>query len=352
MRFIHIADTHLGMKPDRGYPWSEAREDELWFALERVCKVCREEGIPLLLIAGDLFHSQPKLSELKEVNGLFASVPGTRVVIIAGNHDYIGAASGYRDFEWVDNVSFFPAENVASVYFEELNTEIYGLSFRHRQIREPLLKGIKPQHADRINILLMHGGIQDCLPTDFKELEAAGFDYVACGHIHTPQKLAKNIIYPGCLEPLEKNDTGERGYIKADIDGQTRAADIRFVPDACRKYFKTDINVTPDMTAHDVSDRIADIVEECGKENIYSFTLKGRRDADICFDSVAARDGAQILEIEDLTEPDYDFDRLLKENRDNIIGMYINRICAGTGNSETKRKALTYGISALLGKLE
>ena len=25
MRFIHIADVHLGMQPDAGFPWSEER---------------------------------------------------------------------------------------------------------------------------------------------------------------------------------------------------------------------------------------------------------------------------------------------------------------------------------------
>ena len=28
MRFIHLADVHLGAVPDRGCPWSKEREEE------------------------------------------------------------------------------------------------------------------------------------------------------------------------------------------------------------------------------------------------------------------------------------------------------------------------------------
>ena len=52
----------------------------------------------LLLISGDLFHRQPLVRELREVNALFASVPEVRVVLIAGNHDYVREDSAYLKF--------------------------------------------------------------------------------------------------------------------------------------------------------------------------------------------------------------------------------------------------------------
>ena len=63
MRFIHIADVHLGAEPDAGKAYSEERAGELWETLERVLKVCEKEQTDLLLIAGDLFHRQPLLRE-------------------------------------------------------------------------------------------------------------------------------------------------------------------------------------------------------------------------------------------------------------------------------------------------
>lgn len=36
MRFIHLADVHLGAVPDRGCPWSDKRENEIWETFHRI----------------------------------------------------------------------------------------------------------------------------------------------------------------------------------------------------------------------------------------------------------------------------------------------------------------------------
>ena len=43
MRFIHIADVHLGARPDAGPLYSENRERELWDTFEYVIRVCENE---------------------------------------------------------------------------------------------------------------------------------------------------------------------------------------------------------------------------------------------------------------------------------------------------------------------
>ena len=45
MKFIHIADVHLGAQPDAGRAYSKERPRELWDALERVLDVCEEEQL-------------------------------------------------------------------------------------------------------------------------------------------------------------------------------------------------------------------------------------------------------------------------------------------------------------------
>ena len=80
MRFIHIADVHLGMQPDAGFPWSEERGESIWESFRRIIRLVGREKPDFLLIAGDLFQRQPLLRELKEVNDLFASIPETIVV--------------------------------------------------------------------------------------------------------------------------------------------------------------------------------------------------------------------------------------------------------------------------------
>ncbi len=66
----------LGAVPDRGCPWSSRREEEIWETFRRVIAGIRENPVDLLFIAGDLFHRQPLLRELKEVNNLFFHHPG------------------------------------------------------------------------------------------------------------------------------------------------------------------------------------------------------------------------------------------------------------------------------------
>ena len=105
MRFVHIADTHLGAAPDKGFPWAKERRDRVFEAFRGIIDYCRQNRPDLLLIAGDLFHKQPLVRELKEVDSLFASIPDVRVVIIAGNHDYISGISNYNGFEWSPNVT-------------------------------------------------------------------------------------------------------------------------------------------------------------------------------------------------------------------------------------------------------
>ena len=365
MRFIHVADMHLGATPDKSFPWSKERTEQIWETFRDIIDVCRREQTDLLLIAGDLFHKQPLVRELKEADALFASIPGVKVVIIAGNHDYISGVSNYNGFEWSDNVTFFKDEELQSIYFEDINTEVYGLSFCHRQIHEPLLDNAKPAHPDRISILLMHGGEPGNLPVDRKKLLGAGFDYIACGHFHTPNVTDERMRYPGCPEPLEKNDTGALELKPEDADkdypdsnrwaepgktGEHTAIKTEYV--VCNKvsYFKEDIEVDRETTQFTLEDMIRDRIAENGDNNIFTFRITGRRDPDITFDTEKALRLGRILDIADMSEPDYDFERLMVENRGNIIGRFIENIKSGQGDDELCEKALNYGITALFGK--
>ncbi|MEI3338832.1 MAG: metallophosphoesterase [Eubacterium sp.] len=56
LRFVHIADVHLGVSPDAQMPWGEKRKEDIRKSFYKVLHIVREEKIPLLLIAGDLFH--------------------------------------------------------------------------------------------------------------------------------------------------------------------------------------------------------------------------------------------------------------------------------------------------------
>ena len=67
MKFIHIADIHLGARPDRDKEWAKERELHSWQAFKEVIDKVKEEQVQLLLIAGDLFHGQPLVIDLLEL---------------------------------------------------------------------------------------------------------------------------------------------------------------------------------------------------------------------------------------------------------------------------------------------
>lgn len=346
MRFIHIADVHLGAKPDAGPLYSNMRPRELWESLEKVLRVCEDEKTDLLLIAGDLFHRQPLVRELKEADYLFSELTHTKVVLIAGNHDYIGKDSNYRTFSWSGNVYPLFGKQIQYADFPELQTAVYGLSYHNREITRPLYDELRAVGKRKYEILLAHGGDEKHIPFDRRLMEKSGFDYVALGHIHKPQVLKENqMIYSGALEPVDKNDTGRHGYVKGEITEQ--GVRVKWVPSASREYIHLQIPVSRQDTTGSLKKRICEYVNEYGNENIYKITLNGKRDQNVSLDTERMAGGQNVLEILDETSPAYDFEKLYAENEDTILGRYISRF-RGCREGSVEYQALCEGVEALL----
>lgn len=351
MKFIHIGDVHLGAVPDSNKPWGEDRAREIWKSMEHIIDVCNKEEADLLLIAGDLFHRQPKVRELKELDYLFSKLERAQVVIMAGNHDYISLRSNYREFPWSDRVHMFYSMDPQVLDFPEINTKVYGLSYLQRDISEALYDDLKPEDKNGYHILLAHGGDEKNIPINKKKLQASGFDYIALGHIHKPEIISERMAYSGSLEPLDKNETGERGYIigsLSKVTDFTTKTDIRFIPSSHREYRKIDLNVDSTTTKGSLRDQVVDEIRNNGEQNIYIIHIKGLRDPNIHFDNNEVMELGNIIDVNDLSIPDYDFDRIYRENKDNMIGLFIKKVQESSENDEIKNKALYYGIEALL----
>lgn len=346
MRFIHIADVHLGATPDSNYAWGKLRKREIIDSFKGVIDVCKKESIELLLIAGDLFHKAPLVRELKEIDYLFSQIPHTKVVLIAGNHDYIGPYSNYRNYEFSSNVIMIKDDYMNHVYIEELNTEVYGFSYTTRDITEARYENVPIDRTDRINILLAHGGDERNIPIRKNRLKELRFDYIALGHIHKPERIDTNIAYAGSLEPLDINEVGNHGYILGDI--QERMCKLHFVPFSKRRYIHLTITINTSTTNEGLYDSIYKEINNNGIENIYKIIIEGRKDADIIYDIEPIYDMGNIMEVVDNTVIDYDFDKLYEDNKDNIVGLYIESICNSKEEDIIVQKALYYGMEALL----
>lgn len=355
MRFIHTGDIHLGAAPDSLMPWSQDRRTEIRDSFFRLLDEAARDKTDLLLIAGDLFHRQPLKKELREVNYWFGRMPETQIVIIAGNHDYLGDKSSYKDFEWAPNVSFFRKNHLSYIYLKKLNTIIYGMSYDREQIQNPVYDSVRvmrkfadgtPVPEDTIHILLAHGGDSLHIPIDKTRIRHAGFDYVALGHLHKPWLDEESpMAYCGALEPIDRNDEGEHGYIRGVCEkGETH---LEFVPFARRSYVTLQILVHADMTMQAIAEEVRNRIAVRGRDNMYKVVLEGVLGPEIEIETALIEKAGRVLSVQDDTTVDFDFDTLYEENRDNVIGMYIERIRSSQASESVKAQALLFGMKAL-----
>ena len=308
--------------------------------------MCEWEEIDLLLIAGDLFHRQPLLRELKEVNYQFSKLTKTEVVFIVGNHDYLKPDSYYHSFQWSDNVHPLLNGHMGGVELPNLQTNVYGLSYHQREITEGLYDRMFAPKKQRHEILLAHGGDERHIPIRKDVMEKLGYDYIAMGHIHKPQTLIPNkVIYAGALEPIDVNDTGKHGYVRGEIT--EKGVQTEFIPCAKREYVHVAVEINEHMTNGALKDSIRNLIQTYGLENMYKFILKGFRSPDVLFDHSGMKLFGNVFDVVDETEIAYDFESLLEKNQGNLLGRYIESLKDSVKGS-VEYEALQVGVQALL----
>ena len=195
-------------------------------------------------------------------------------------------------------------------------------------------------------IVELHGGDEKHIPIQRNKIKALGYDYVALGHIHKPQMFQEEgAAYAGALEPIDKNDVGPHGYVRGEMDD--KGCRVWFVPDAEREYVHMDVEIDKAMTGHSVRERIKAQIEERGVQNLYKITLKGLRDPDILFDLGDMDPYGNVVEVSDETKPAYEFGRLLEQNKDNLLGKFIESLLNYEKDS-MEYQALCEGVQALM----
>lgn len=362
MKFLHAGDVHLGAEPESGTGLGPVRGRELWDAFRDIIELCEREQVDLLLLPGDLFHGQPLLREVKEVDYLFRSLTKTRVVMSAGNHDCLLPTSHYYDVTFPEHVTFLMDTRADSVYLPELNVEVFGLSYETRQISEPRYDAIRISKQEHINILLAHGNIlcnDKSIPIHRGVVEAAGFDYVALGHLHNRFEINERMVYSGSLEPLNRGETGVKGYILGEIEKQGAEPSLlrwEFVPHAKREYIPLEFAVTPGTTELSLCGELFAAMQERGLQHMYLITLTGPRAREVIWNqdsitSVLLKRGARVIELSDKTVPDFPVEQLREEQQDTLVGRFIERMDE-VEDRELRSMALQYGLQALLARDE
>ncbi len=222
MRFLHIADLHLGKQmndlsllPDQEY------------VLRQITSIAQSEQADAVLIAGDVYQRSSPQAEAMALFDAFVSRLarlGKRVFVISGNHDSAARISYFSSLVKASGVYVTEAFDGAlqSVTLRDRDGEIvvWMLPFlRPSQVKRRLPEEKIATYQDAVeavlrqtpvdpgkrNLLLCHQFITGCETSDSEERTVGGlddidaavfdaFDYVALGHIHKPQRVRRDTL--------------------------------------------------------------------------------------------------------------------------------------------------------------
>lgn len=352
MRFIHIADMHfdtpftfLGGKDNLG----DIRRLEQRQIFQKIINYIREEKIPYLFIAGDLYdHDYVKATTIEYINNLFKTIPQTKVFITPGNHDPYLKKSYYNNFQWNKNVYIFNSK-IENYEFEDV--DIYGFGFDNFYCNSFDIKNITIKNRDKINILIVHGDIDasknvDILynPIGKNELQKVGFDYVAMGHIHKRQVISENIVYPGSTISLGFDEQGEHGLI--DVNIEKNNLQIKFIKLDDRIFEEREIDITNINTEEELIEFINNIYIE---ENIMcKLILIGTRNFEIETNKIFRLiNNKNIMKIRNRTKLNYNLGEIAKQN--NLKGFFIQEMLEllkeNKEDKEIIEKAMEIGLN-------
>ena len=239
---------------------------------------------------------------------------------------------------------------------------MFGLSYETRQISEARYDALHCNKPERINILLAHGNIlcnDKSIPLHRGALETAGFDYVALGHLHNRPEISRRIAYSGSPEPLNRGETGAKGYIIGEIKKEGAAPsemEWEFVPCARREYVPLTLETTVQSTELSLCSELLATMQKRGLQHMYLVILTGTRGREVVWDTGALagllnKQGAIVIDISDETVPDFPVEKLRREQQDTLVGRFIERM-EETESPELKKLAMQYGLQALLARDE
>jgi len=356
MKFVHIADMHfdtpftlLSNRANLG----EVRRLDQRKAFKKIIEYIKENKIPYLFIAGDLYdHEYVRQSTIDFINDCFKQIPNTIVYITPGNHDPYLKNSYYTKYNWSKNVKIFTSK-IEKVEIKDF--DLYGYGFEDFYLKESKIEEINIENKEKLNILITHasldGGYDDqrvyntMSSSKLKQLE---FDYVALGHIHKTNlnNENKNIIYPGSTISLGFDELGEHGMIVGNIE--KGKIEVEFIKLDDKEFRELEIDITNINEPEELLEKIETL--ELNEKDLYKIILKGNRNFEIntykLYKQIETRN---IIKIKDKTQIGYELNKIA--NSTTLKGIFaqemLNKLNDENIDKETIEKAIEIGIEAL-----
>jgi len=257
VRLLHLADLHLGWPPRFiadpvvAQRYAEAR----WGVFDAALAAALDPAnrIDVVVIAGDLFDDhRPAPAVVERVIGGLGRVcaRGLALITVPGNHDEITYGdSVYRTYaaRWPGILVSNPSlAHVASIRRGDDTAHFYALAYTGgiTEIQRPL------DHFPRLDqpgmhIAVIHGTVtgagqagwvvqERSLPLDGVALAAAGYDYVALGHIHrhglAPVAGNQRAVYAGLVAGRGFDDPGSGKLTIAAVGGPAQLPQLSYLP--------------------------------------------------------------------------------------------------------------------------
>ena len=356
MRFIHTADWHIGLSPAPqryGADFARKRRIELLETAETIVRFANENQVDLILCAGDLFHSSHvRLDELKSLNAILNKLETAKFIVASGNHDPLLKNGNYDRISWSDKVLVAP-EGCSVMEFPELNCCIHTYGWNENEQPMAVLDNWQPKKQAKYDILLLHADAlanpSKYLPITPNWLRNLPMDYIALGHIHQPLIIEKHIRYAGSPEPQNIAETGDHGFWLCDLS--ENGLIVEKISTAQRRCIRKRMDISPQDATWELRMAIRAMAQAEGIKNIYDIELCGSHSAENPLDAEQMRQDlladSILCQLKDSTTPDYDLQRLLQENENNLLGGFI-RSFSGKALSKLEQQAMETGIEALL----
>jgi len=222
MKFVHTSDLHIGAQL-YGYD----RLEEQGRMLDRIADLAVENGVDALLVSGDVFDTtQPSNAAqhllASRLTRLRAAMPGIEIIVTSGNHDSatrhealapVWLEAGIRmvgTFRSTDNYDHNIIEIPGKAF-------VVAVPYVNDRFMSPgawqgILNAVAERNRSNLPVVMMahltvagaSWGGHDTYENYVGGIEirplaslGQGYDYLALGHIHTPQKTGPKARYSG-----------------------------------------------------------------------------------------------------------------------------------------------------------
>ena len=329
LRILHLADSHIGAElPDRPRMHDWRRGDEIVASFRHALAPALRGEVDLVIHAGDVFdRADPGQAAILAAAAplLEVAAAGVPVVIAPGNHERsLLPASLFFAHE---NLHIAREPTTFSFRLCDRRVAVAAIPFIRRRVAEAFADALRASQwttaAAELNILATHQAFESatCGPGNYRfragedvlprDLPAAGFDYVAAGHVHRHQRLEPDtdgppIVYAGSTDRItfaEKDEPKGAVFVE-QANGRVAP---RFVEHAVRPMVVLPLDISG-LNRAQVRARVAESLAAAPRAAIAQLRLSGQatrdalrgvRLADVCRDArpdVSARISVQAIE--------------------------------------------------------